>query len=174
MFDVNEEEVNSINAASAANPRTNDRRICICGHSMSRHKKGEHGCKPVSFDCPCKRRVPVLEVKNTRYFIARSLGSGESHALVRGYFASKKAIPDFEESVKWIAELKCENERCGKPTDLYPVITDEFGFRLHKDNEDRGINGFLCETCREIYWDSDRAREIRNQQGSIKAVPDIN
>ena len=174
MFDINEEEVNSINAGLAANPRTNDRRICICGHSMSRHSKTSNACRPVSFDCPCKRRVPIIEVKNTRYFIARSIGSGEGHALSRGYVASKNAIPDFEESVKWIAELKCENERCGKPTNLYPVRTDEYGFRLHRDNEDRGVNAILCETCREIYWDSDRAREIRNQQGSIKAVPDIN
>jgi coproporphyrinogen III oxidase len=174
MFDVNEEEVHSINKSLAANPRTNDRRICICGHSMSRHNKTDHGCKPVSFDCPCKRRVPILEVKNTRYFIARSIGSGEGHALVRGYMASKAAIPDFEKTVTWIAELKCENDRCGKPTNLYPVITDEHGFRLHKDNEDRGINGIFCETCREIYWDSDRAREIRTERGAIKAVPDQN
>lgn len=169
MFDINEDEVNSINDALAANPRRNDRRICVCGHSFSRHDLATKECNPVSFSCPCKRQHPILEVKNTRYFIAKSAGSGEAHALVRGYVASKNAIPDFEESVVWLADLKCENPECGKPTKLYPVRTDEAGYRLYDSDDDRGVNAILCEDCRTIYWDSEEAIKVR--KANIKAVP---
>ena len=169
MFDVNEEDVISINEALALNPRRNDRRICVCGHSFSRHSETTKSCNPVSFRCKCKRMHPVLEVKNTRYFIARSIGSGEGHALVRGYMASKAAVADFEENVKWIAELKCENAQCGKPTKLFPTRVDEYGYRLYDIDDDRGITLILCEDCRNIYWDSEEAQEIR--KASIKAVP---
>ena len=169
MFGIDEAKATSISADLAANPRRNDRRICVCGHSFSRHDKETKKCNPVSFACPCKRQHPILEVKNTRYFIARSAGSGEFHALVRGYVASKNAIPGFEESVVWLAELKCENKKCGKPTKLYPVRTDELGYRLYDSDEDRGVNGILCEDCRTIYRDSEEA--IKDRQDNIKAVP---
>jgi hypothetical protein len=168
MFGIDEEEVKSINEALAGNPRRNDRRICVCGHSFSRHDAETNVCNPVSFECACKRKHPILEVKNTRYFIARSIGSGEGHALVRGYMASKDAIENFDESVKWIAELKCENNKCGKPTKLYPVRTDEYGYRLYDSDDDRGINAILCEDCRAVYWDSDEAQTVR--RANIKAV----
>lgn len=169
MFDVDEEEVANINKDLAANPRRNDRRICICGHSFSRHSEITGECNPVSFRCKCRRKHPVLEVKNTRYFIARSVGSGEGHALVRGYMASKKAIPDFEESVKWLMELKCENTQCGKPTKLYPTRTDPNGYRLYDHNDDAGFNVILCEECRSVYVDSEEATAARRAQ--IKSVP---
>lgn len=179
MFGINEEEVRSINKGLAENPRTNDRRICICGHSMSRHKESKtgnpitgYGCKPVSFSCPCKRMKPIFEVKNTRYFIARSINSGDGHALVRGLIASKDAIEDFEAGVTLISEIKCDNENCGAPTDLFPVRTDEFGFRLYDDNTDQGHNLILCEKCRTVYWDSEKAKAVRTSH--IKVVPDIN
>lgn len=168
MFGINKEEAISINEALAANPRRNDRRICICGHSFSRHDAVTNVCNPVSFECACKRKHAVIEVKNTRYFIARSIGSGEGHALVRGYMASQAAIPDFDDSVVWLAELKCENKKCGKPTMLYPVRTDEYGYRLYDSDDDRGVSGILCEECRTIYWDSEEAQSVR--RANIKAV----
>lgn len=171
MFDINEEKVSQINKDLADSPRRNDRRICICGHSYSRHNEAGE-CKPVSFKCKCKMMHPVIKVENTRYFIARSVGSGDGHALVRGYVASKQAIPDFDEKVEWLAELKCQLPKCGKPTKLFPTRVDELGYRLYDSDDDRGYNVILCEDCRNLYWDCEEAQQLRRQ--SIKAVPNNN
>lgn len=172
MFDVDIEEASKINKELADKPRRNDRRICICGHSFSRHKETTGECNPVSFKCKCKRKHAILKVENTRYFIARSVGSGEGHALIRGYVASKEAVPDFEEKVEWLVDLKCENNKCGKPTKLFPTRVDINGYRLYDSDDDQGINAILCEDCRSLYWDCEEASQLRRQ--SIKAVSNNN
>jgi len=170
VFDVSEEAVESVNKALAGNPRRNDRRICICGASMARHNLKDGTVNVLSFESKCRRPFPVLKVKNTRHFVARTIGSGESHALVRGYMASKAAIPDFEEGVEWLIEFKCENPKCGKPTKIFPTMVDELGYRLRDtEEEDKGITIILCEVCREVYSDSEEA--IQARRDSIKSVP---
>jgi hypothetical protein len=170
VFDVSEEAVESVNKALAGNPRRNDRRICICGASMARHNLQDGTVNVLSFESKCRRPFPVLKVKNTRHFVARTIGSGESHALVRGYMASKAAIPDFEEGVEWLIEFKCENPKCGKPTKVFPTMVDELGYRLRDtEEEDKGITIILCEVCREVYSDSEEA--IQARRDSIKSVP---
>lgn len=166
-FDFDTEETLKINRDLAEKPRRDDRRICICGHSMSRHNEATGACKPVSFKCPCKRQHPVLKVQNTRYFIARSVGSGAGHALSRGYMASKEAVPDFDSQAEWLIEHKCEG--CGNETNIFPTRVDDLGYRLYDSDDDRGITLILCEKCRELYWDCEEAKEKR--RASIKAVP---
>jgi hypothetical protein len=169
MFDVSEEAVQSVNKALAGNPRRNDRRICICGASMSRHDLQTGTVNVLSFEAKCRRPFPVLKVKNTRHFVARTIGSGEGHALVRGYMASKAAIPDFEEGVEWLIDFKCENPKCGKPTKIFPTRVDELGYRLRDIEDDKGITAILCEECREVYSDSEES--IQARRDSIKSVP---
>jgi hypothetical protein len=169
VFDVSEEAVQSVNKALAGNPRRNDRRICICGASMARHNLQDGTVNVLSFESICKRPFPVLRVKNTRHFVARSIGSGESHALVRGYMASKAAIPNFEEGVEWLIDFKCENPKCGKPTKIFPTRVDELGYRLRYTEDDKGVTAIYCEECREVYSDSEEA--IQAKRDSIKSVP---
>lgn len=169
MFDVSEEAVESINKALIGNPRRNDRRICICGASMARHDPLTGVVTSLSFETRCRRPFPVLRVKNTRHFVARSIGSGEGHALVRGYMASKNAIKDFEEGVEWLIEFKCENPKCGKPTKIFPTLVDQLGFRIRDSEKEEGITLILCEVCREVYADDEESFQVRRD--GIKSIP---
>lgn len=168
-FDVDEEKMAVVDEALRQDPRSHDRRICICGHSMSRHDKITKACKPARFECPCKRVHPVIEVPNTRFFLGRTGGSGERHALTRGIFRAREAMgEDFDTKAKWLVDLKCENPACGKETKLYPVMCDEDGYRLYDRDSfgncsDRGVTAFLCELCREIYTDSEEANIAKRQ-----------
>ena len=167
-FDVDKDQLDIISEAVTRTPRSNDRRICICGHPMSRHDSVTHACKPAALSCPCKRKVAVIEVPNTRYFLAKTTGSGMNHALARGIFMARNAMgEDFDERAKWLVELRCENPTCGKETKLFPIMTDEDGFRIYDTNtttnkcSDKGVTAFLCEDCREVYFDDPRAVEAK-------------
>lgn len=166
-FDVSQEKLELIDKAIAQDPRQNDKRICICGHSISRHKRdeitGKMKCTPARFTCPCARKHPVIEVPNTKYFLSRTTGSGEKHALTRGIYLSQKAISEeFNENAKWLVDLRCEAPNCGKETKLFPVMCDPDGYRLYDTkpdgkNPDEGWTYFYCETCRDVYTDSPEA-----------------
>ena len=63
------------------------REVCICGHSVNNHKDfgdGQLICAPGKQFCPCQRLLPVIEVENTKYFLRRTRGYGEKHALTLG------------------------------------------------------------------------------------------
>jgi len=163
-FDVSQEKLGLIDKALAQAPRQNDRRICICGHAISRHNAETNHCKPARFDCPCKRKHPVLEVPNTRYFMSRTVGSGEKHALTRGIYLAQKAMEDdFSERAKWLVDLKCENPACGKDTKLFPVMCDTDWFRVYDSDGDQGVTAFFCESCREVYFDSEEATALKRE-----------
>ncbi len=170
-FDVSEEKLEQIDKAIAQDPRQNDKRICICGHSMSRHKispiTGRMECVPARFTCPCKRKHPVIEVPNTKYFLSRTTGHGEKHALTRGIYLSQKALgEEFDKNAKWLIELKCENPACGKEIKAFPVMCDADAYRVYEHrsddkNPDEGYTFLYCETCREVYFDSEEARAAK-------------
>lgn len=150
-FDLDEDEVNQVNDVYRTDPRSNDRRICNCGHAMSRHhpdiKKGVY-CKPGQLVCECINPRAVMEVPNTRYFMRKSVGSGTKHALARGYAAAKEAMgEDFVERMTWLIDKVCD--KCEAETDkYYPVRTDLNGYALYDADRDMGVTGFLCPDCR--------------------------
>ncbi len=170
-FDVDKQKLELLDKAIAQDPRQNDKRICICGHSMSRHKindySGKMECRPARFKCPCNRKHPVIEVPNTKYFLSRTAGSGEKHALTRGIYLSQKALgEEFDNNAKWLVDMCCENPACKAETKLYPVMCDPDGFRLYEsrpdnENPDQGYTWFLCETCRDVYHDSEEATAVK-------------
>lgn len=153
-FDVTSEEANLINEVYRIDPRSHDRRICICGHSVSRHSFNEitnrHRCKPGQLECPCMLLRPVIRVPNTRYFMRKSVGSGAKHALVRGVAASIEALgsEEFEAKREYLVPAECDS--CKKPTKYYPVRITETGKPLKDSDIDKGIYAFLCETCRSL------------------------
>lgn len=153
-FDLDLDEVSEVNTIYQADPRSKDRRICICGHAMSRHHFNEyqnkHFCKPGQLACPCYTPRAVLEVPNTRYFMRKSLGSGAMHALSRGVAASIEALgqEEWDSRRKWLVEAKCDG--CQKETKYYPARVKANGEPLPngEDVPGQGANAFLCEVCR--------------------------
>lgn len=152
-FDLDLDEVNEINDVYKVDSRSHDRRICICGHAISRHHynhhENAHYCKPGQLSCPCIQATPVLEVPNTRYFMRKSLGSGKMHALSRGVAASIVALGDeFTEKKKWLVDEVCQI--CKEPSKFYPVqLTKDGKMLLPVGDEDEGLTAFLCSACRE-------------------------
>lgn len=77
---------------------------------------------------------------------------------------------DFEERAKWLVDLKCENDTCERETKLFPVMCDEDFFRIYDKNtttnkcNDRGVTLFLCDICREVYFDDDKAVEAKRNK----------
>lgn len=158
-FDVDERKLDLIDQVLAKNPRKNDKRICICGHPMSRHDEtNDMSCRPARFDCPCIRPVAVLEVPDNRYFLGRNEGSGEKHALMRGIYMARKGMGErFDDEAKWIFDFKCMNPTCGKDTKVYPTRCDVDFYRIYDSDKDKGVTMLYCETCREVYFDSEEA-----------------
>lgn len=153
-FDLDFDEVAEMNEIFRSTGRSNDRRICICGHAMSRHKfdkfQNKHICKPGQLACPCINQRAVIEVPNTRYFMRKSHGSGSKHALAMGYAASKEALgeEDFAEAIKWLVEPKCDI--CGTETKYYPVRTNTTGTPILDIDDDLGVTAFMCVECRDL------------------------
>jgi hypothetical protein len=151
-FDLDYNEVSDYNAAYKQEPRSLDRRICICGHAMSRHHfnnyEGSHFCKPGQLACPCINPRPVIEVPNTRYFMRKSHGSGAKHALPRGIVASIEALgeDEFNSKRKWLVDPVCDI--CKEETKYYPVRVTPTGEAITDDAEDQGVTAFMCSECR--------------------------
>lgn len=163
-FDVDPNRLDIFDQTIAQH-RNQDKRICICGHRMTGHKNGK--CVPARFSCPCKKTQAVLEVPDTRFFLSRTTGSGEKHALIRGIYLSEKSMGvRFKQESKWLVEHKCENPACGKETKLFPVLCDTDMFRIYDSDPDQGVTAFLCETCRLVYFDSDEA--IQAKRAALK------
>jgi hypothetical protein len=163
-FDVDQDELELIDRAVRQPPQRNDKRICICGHPVSRHNEVTKACRPARFSCPCKRLHPVIEVPDTRYFLSRTLGSGEKHALTRGIFMARNAMgDDFEARAKWLVDMVCENPECRKPTKLFPIKCDTDWFRIYDSEKEQGVTCFYCESCRNIYYDSEEAIQAKRE-----------
>ena len=119
-----------------------DRRICVCGHAMTKHTvySGVVDCKPSALRCPCKKPRPVLEVDDTRVFLRKTEGAGAMHALSRGIYACISA----GKGVEWIIELACA--RCGKnDSKVVPVPVSASG---RASDGPTGFDALLCSSCR--------------------------
>ena len=152
-FDLDFDEVAEMNDIFRSTVRSNDRRICICGHAMSRHRydhiQNKHNCKPGQLTCPCLSPRAVIEVPNTRYFMRKGHGSGSKHALAMGYAASKEALgeEEFSQVVKWLVPANCDI--CGTETKYYPVRVTPTGTVLLDTDDDEGVTAFMCPDCRD-------------------------
>jgi hypothetical protein len=152
-FEFDFEIVDKMNEIYKAEPRNNNREICACGHAMSRHRHDKMNnvwlCKPGQLSCDCGHRMAVIEVPNTRYFMRKSKGSGEKHALPRGIAASIKALGDeFEAKKKWLIPPVCG--KCGVEAKYYPVRVNAIGEILTDEQYPAIVlTAFLCPDCRK-------------------------
>lgn len=119
-----------------------DRRVCLCGHGVSKHTNfaGTLTCKPSAMFCKCKKIRPVLETSDTRIFLRKTEGAGAMHALSRGIFAAVKAGRD----VEWTVELKCD--KCGSTQG--PIVPSPVTQSGMSTSEATGFDALLCGECR--------------------------
>lgn len=120
-----------------------DKRICLCGHSVSRHDLTleRPSCVVGKQFCPCRKIQPVLVVEDTRPFIRKTDGASVLHALTRGIAAAAlkgQAIEKIEEA--WACH------RCSA-TDvrLSPVPVSANGVVMQVAT---GYDALLCDECR--------------------------
>ena len=128
-----------------------DKRICACGHSVSRHKRNTfitdkvaYICTPPKSKCPCKDLRPVLEVPNTKRFVMKTIGPGVAHALIRAVKYVKDNHPEEYKKIQWLTSPKCE--QCdAEDVKVSPV---NLGFDGRITEEANDITVFLCDPCR--------------------------
>ena len=140
-----------------------DRRICMCGHPINRHKihmtpenpKGipwTEGpvpstgmlCRINAMNCSCKEPIPVLKVTDARSFLRTTEGSGPAHALIRGI---RDIMP--KATYEWLIDIKCQ--RCGvigAEHKIQPVPLTKLQKKT-LDGKSQGYDRFLCLNCRE-------------------------
>ncbi|MCE2767074.1 MAG: hypothetical protein LW628_09200 [Fimbriimonadaceae bacterium] len=147
---------------SKSNNKSVDRRICMCGHSVDRHKdpstypnpipilksnnpNGEFICQPNAMTCSCKKVIPVLEVSNPKYFLKKTEGAGELHALTRGIRGLAKVEGNY---MKWLIEPECRRCGCTGAQDRIVPATFTADGQLKKTSGSDGYDAFICEKCR--------------------------
>jgi len=120
--------------------RHRDDRVCICGHTVAKHKSsgGFVSCIPSKLVCLCKSVVPVLRSDNIRPFMMKTYGHKEEHALMLGMV---KAI-ELGATIEWIVPMQCS--RCKAETRVFPVCVTSTGF---KTPESVGYDRLICEQC---------------------------
>ena len=135
------EEIQQVSAALKTT-RTKDNRVCVCGHTMTKHNRAQNGivtCRPSAMSCNCKRMHPVLTSTDLRPFMRKTSGHRKEHALMLGI---AKCIEEGA-TVKWIDDpLLCE--RCQKETIVFPVCLTGQGY---KTPVSMGYDHLLCDDC---------------------------
>jgi hypothetical protein len=147
---------------SKSNNKSVDRRICICGHSVDRHKDpstpwpytpilktanpdGLFTCQPNAMTCNCKKVIPVLLVSNPKYFLKKTDGHGELHALTRGIRGLAKSE---NPTIEWLIEPQCRFCGClGAENKIVPATFTPQG-QLKVGQGSDGYDAFICEKCR--------------------------
>jgi hypothetical protein len=140
LFGIDLEEVESF--WDITHREQPNRQICVCGHGVNRHldlRPGETGCFVSRMSCPCAQVIPVLEVSDTRYFMTKTAGWGDKHALSTGLLRLHKAGGTAKSLIGKVC-LKCgvESEK------LIPTSMDESLAVLEKPGT---RNALLCSDC---------------------------
>lgn len=143
-FAVSGEELEEALARARGKPRNADRRVCVCGHSASKHDfidaLGISSCTPSRLPCRCERLLSVVEVDDVRCFMWKTDGPGGDHALLRGLASLVSKGKRFE----WVEEnRRCE--RCGSTDEeLLPcAVTPE----MQVSRRSEKMNSLLCGNC---------------------------
>jgi hypothetical protein len=115
--------------------------VCVCGHAVNKHTStdGHVFCRTARMFCPCETITPVVEASDTRYFMTKTRGYGERHALSTGLFRLRKAGGTF----KLLDNQVCFRCREASPILIPASLTREFAL-LAKPGP---MNGLLCTEC---------------------------
>lgn len=144
-LDVTYEEIKEANKSyEEAMRHDRDKRICVCGHGMNRHKaniRGRIECKPTAMYCKCRTAYPVLQVEDTRMFLKKTSGHAMAHALLRGM----QRAHEKGHSATWLIDSRCDI--CGVLAPTMPMIVTEEG-KIVKQDIDTGRYALMCRECR--------------------------
>lgn len=120
-----------------------ERQVCICGHALVRHTKGDVAgyCNYGKAWCDCTEPIPVLDPDDLRPFVYSTTGVGKKHALAKALYTLRKN----GKSARWLIERVCF--RCGSEGQtVFPTA-------LTRDKRiARGsgyTNALLCRECVE-------------------------
>lgn len=147
MLGLDLDEVLATDDALRVKPKHRDGRICLCGHSVTRHQVEPvtgifGGCTPSRLQCPCKRINPVFDAEDTRPFMRKTNWSGSEHAFARGL----AKLVESGKSGEWIIDLNCF--ACGQPSDsLIPMCMTDTGREIPHGAEPTGYDALMCPTC---------------------------
>lgn len=131
-----------------------DRRICICGHAVGRHKDGngtevfkggnpnDFVCQPNARTCNCKRLIPVIKVSSPKFFLRITDGASDTHALIRGIRTLTLNGGDFE----WLVEPTCVFCKATGAGVLPTPLTKQGTIKRTTGSD--GLDDFVCENCR--------------------------
>lgn len=160
-FDFDESEYQEISESIRKNKNKLDidRRICACGHPMSRHKSNPFAptvagrpalsCQLPNSVCTCKLPRAVLKVGNTKNFLMKPIKeTGSSgHPLLRGIRSVRDKSEDEYRQIEWLIPMRCDKCQAEdvKITPLGFFIETE---RRAEDNKAGDTTIFLCDSCR--------------------------
>lgn len=150
MLGFGMEEIDeALREAEEVAAKRRDPRICACGHPVKYHTQDSIGyvsCQPGRQLCPCAQIAPVISVPDTRYFMRKSLGNSQRHALSLGIGALLKAKPKLAEEIEWIAPPICQHPQCGNEgVKLYPTHLTAEGVVTDEPSK---FNRLFCDDCR--------------------------
>jgi hypothetical protein len=142
FFDFSEEEAEEAAEKMEQISGRKDGRICICGHSKTRHtmfNTGVINCTVGKQSCPCMKVRLVVECDDNRKFMRKTEGAGALHALSQGILGAVKAGLE----VKWLVEQKCD--KCARVDKVSPVPVTQNGQIVDYAT---GYDLLLCRDCR--------------------------
>lgn len=123
-----------------------NRGVCVCGHAMNKHTKygiNEWSCQTARMWCPCEAPKVIVEVSDTRYFMTKSRGYGEKHALSTGL----SRLHEKGGTSKLVIEPKCF--RCEEVK--YPLVPAAFDRHIRLIFKPGPYNGLFCRDCLSIF-----------------------
>jgi hypothetical protein len=119
-----------------------DRKVCICGHAMNKHKEfrsGQWQCHTAKMYCPCEIPKAVVEVSDTRFFMTKSRGYGAKHALSTGLSRLNERGGTSRLIIEPVC-FACKRET----TPLLPATFDRERRLIFKPGP---LNGLFCIDC---------------------------
>jgi hypothetical protein len=141
MFDFSEDDVAEALDKRTDNAQKKDGRICACGHAVKRHRevRGISICQPSAMNCMCRYLRAVVETDDIRFFLQKTTGKGQFHALSMGMASAIKAGKE----VKWaVSPVVCDY--CKEPGKLLPVPVTQQSVFVDREAENTVL---LCRDC---------------------------
>jgi hypothetical protein len=135
--DVAEAE-GKVERLDAREPR--DGRVCMCGHGAGRHRwiRDRYYCSPSRMRCRCEHLAVAGKTTDLRYFICKTEGPGEEHALVRGILRGER------NGAGWEWEVAAVCGRCKSEGKVVPAAVTSTGL---VSDRDEALNVMACEAC---------------------------
>jgi hypothetical protein len=141
VFNVEQKILDEDFLEARSRKRSGDRRVCICGHPMARHRSasGRIVCETARSFCLCVDAIPVIQVEDLRPFIFRTYGANRYHAFVKGVAVLRKK----QRGLTWLITPQCFACKMSDTT-LNVAPIGRAGYVMIPRGEQ---NALLCDKC---------------------------